>query len=236
MKGKKCIQLALVSVLTVGISACSSTGEVVEPATDVSARVIETYRPIHKQPGEVPTVGDSYTREETSSVKTVPIIREDTAPKEVFDKDREFNKILTDAQAEKEKKTTERSVVRREGTELAADRVLTILFANGSTTIGSEYDGDIKEAARLAKERNAKITVFGFASGRTNSMDETRHKLTNFKVSIERAKNVAVALVEAGAPEGAVSIEAPSDSNLLYRETLPKGESLNRRAEIYISY
>lgn len=232
MKGKKYVQLAFVSVLTAGISACSSTGEVAEPATGASARVIETYRPIHKQPGEIPTVGESYTGEETRAAKTVPIIREDTAPKEAFDKDKEFNKILTDAQAEKEKETAKTKIVRQEG----ANRVLTILFANGSATIGPEYDGDIKEAARLAKEKNAKITVYGFASGRTNSTDEAQHKLTNFKVSVERAKNVAVALVEAGAPEKSVSIEAPSDSNPLYRETLSEGESLNRRAEIYISY
>ncbi len=232
MRGKKYVQLALVSVLTAGISACGSTGKVTEPADSASARVIETYRPIHKQLGEIPTVGESYTGEETRATKTVPIIREDAAPKEVLDKDKEFNKILIDARAEKKKETAGTDVVRQEG----ANRVLTILFANGNSTIGSEYEGDIQEAARLAKEKNAKITVYGFASGRTNSTDEAQHKLTNFKVSVERAKNVAVALVEAGAPEKSISIKVPSDSSSFYRETLPDGESLNRRAEIYISY
>ena len=89
---------------------------------------------------------------------------------------------------------------------------------------------------RLAKEKNAHITVYGFASSRTRDTDVATHKRINFNISLKRAESVAAALIKAGAPKKSVAVEALSDSMPLYQEVMPEGERLNRRAEIYVSY
>ncbi len=66
--------------------------------------------------------------------------------------------------------------------------------------------------------------------------DAATHKLANFKVSSERAQNVAAALKKAGVPASKIVVEALSDTAPAYQEVMPEGERLNRRAEVYISY
>ena len=115
-------------------------------------------------------------------------------------------------------------------------RLETIYFDNGSSEVASEYKAKIREAADLVKKNNAKIRVLGFSSSRTRNMDIASHKLANFKVSAERAENVASALRRAGVPAENITVEALSDTAPAYLEVMPEGERLNRRAEIYVSY
>lgn len=60
--------------------------------------------------------------------------------------------------------------------------------------------------------------------------------MANFKISSERAENVAAALRRAGVPARNITVEALSDTAPAYLEVMPEGERLNRRAEIYVSY
>ncbi len=76
----------------------------------------------------------------------------------------------------------------------------------------------------------------GYASSRTRNTDAVTHKLANFKISSERAQNVANALRRAGLKADMIEVEALSDSAPVYQEVMPEGERLNRRAEIYIAY
>ncbi len=115
-------------------------------------------------------------------------------------------------------------------------RLETIYFDNGSAVVASEYKAKIREAAKLVKNNNAKIRVLGFSSSRTRNMDIASHKLANFKISAERAENVATALRKAGVPADSITVEALSDTAPAYLEVMPEGERLNRRAEIYVSY
>lgn len=115
-------------------------------------------------------------------------------------------------------------------------RLATIYFDNGSAVVGAEYKEKIREAAKLVKNNNAQIKVLGFSSSRTRNMDIAAHKLANFKVSAERAENVAMALRRAGVPAANITVEALSDTAPAYLEVMPEGERLNRRAEIYVSY
>ena len=94
----------------------------------------------------------------------------------------------------------------------------------------------IREIVKVAKENNAQIRVLGHASSRTRNTDIATHKLTNFKVSQDRAEAVAKALRRAGLPSSQISVEALSDTAPAYLEVMPEGERLNRRAEVYISY
>ena len=94
----------------------------------------------------------------------------------------------------------------------------------------------MRNVAKLAKENNAQVVVYGHSSSRTRDTDPASHKLANFKASMERAQNVAAALKRVGVPANKIAIEAMSDSTPAYLEVMPEGERLNRRAEIYIAY
>ena len=114
--------------------------------------------------------------------------------------------------------------------------VATVYFDNGSAVVDSSYNKQLRDIVKLAKSKNATLNVFGYASSRTRNTDIVSHKMANFKVSAERAENVANALRRAGMPVSKIKVEALSDSNPAYLEVMPEGERLNRRAEIYISY
>lgn len=114
--------------------------------------------------------------------------------------------------------------------------VATIYFNNGSAAVDSSYNKQLRDIVKLAKSKNATLNVFGYASSRTRNTDIVSHKMANFKVSAERAENVANALRRAGMPASKIKVEALSDSNPAYLEVMPEGERLNRRAEVYISY
>lgn len=115
-------------------------------------------------------------------------------------------------------------------------RLETIYFDNGSAYVSPEYNAKIREAANLVKNNNARIRVLGYASSRTRNTDIVTHKMANFKISSERAENVAAALRRAGVPARNITVEALSDTAPAYLEVMPEGERLNRRAEIYVSY
>lgn len=112
----------------------------------------------------------------------------------------------------------------------------TIYFENGGAVVDGSYNKTLRQIAKLVKENDAVVTVYGFASSRTRDTDPVSHKLANFNVSAERAQNTARALRRAGVPADKISTQALSDSMPLYQEVMPEGERLNRRAEIYLTY
>ncbi len=112
----------------------------------------------------------------------------------------------------------------------------TFYFDNGSDYLSPEYNSRIRKVAKLAKERNAVVNVYGYSSSRTGNTDLASHKLANFEVSQKRADSVAKALKRAGIKSKDMNIEALSDTNPAFLEVMPEGERLNRRVEVYISY
>lgn len=112
----------------------------------------------------------------------------------------------------------------------------TIYFENGGVVVDASYRSALRKLAKIVKENDATVTVYGFASSRTRDTDPATHKLANFKVSAERAENTAKALRRAGVPADKITTQAMSDSMPMYQEVMPEGERLNRRAEIYLTY
>ncbi len=167
-------------------------------------------------------VGDllSESDEAEKAAETIPVMSEDLKSDKPAQSTAQTIENLTDASA---------------GPSISY-RLDTILFANGSAAVDPSYNATIKRAVKAAKASDARIIVYGYASSRTRNTDPVSHKMANFKVSLERAQNVAAALRRAGMPADRISIEALSDSAPLYQEVMPEGERLNRRAEIYISY
>lgn len=112
----------------------------------------------------------------------------------------------------------------------------TIYFENGGAVVDASYNKVLRDVAKIVKDNNAKVIVYGFASSRTRDTDPTSHKLANFKVSADRAANTAKALRRFGVDSDKITTQALSDSMPMYQEVMPEGERLNRRAEIYLAY
>jgi len=119
-------------------------------------------------------------------------------------------------------------------TQSGSTRVATILFLNGSAGLNVRDRQILANVRRLHKERGGKLRVIGHASSRTRNTNAVRHKMINFKVSVERADAVARELMRLGVKRNDISVDAVSDSHPIYQEIMPSGEAGNRRAEIYL--
>lgn len=169
--------------------------------------------------------------EKVSPAKTKPVKKVDI--KKVEPKDVKQSADLS----EEETVIEPTAVTEDDGTPSVSYRMDTFYFNNGSATLDSQYNKQIRNIVKLAKsKKNAMVKVLGFASSRTRNTDVVSHKLANFKVSSERAQSVANALKRYGLPASQIEIEALSDSIPAYQEVMPEGERLNRRAEVYITY
>ena len=115
-----------------------------------------------------------------------------------------------------------------------AVKVATIHFRNGSASLSSRDRQIIAQALQLKKERGGRIHIIGHASSRTRSSDPVRHKMLNFKVSVDRADAIARELIRLGVKKEELVVDAISDAQPVYFEFMPTGEAGNRRAEIYL--
>jgi flagellar motor protein MotB len=115
-----------------------------------------------------------------------------------------------------------------------AVRVATIQFNNGSARLTASDRQILSNVRQLQRERGGRIHIIGHASSRTRSMDPVRHKMVNFRVSVERANIIARELVRMGFKKEQLVVDAVSDTEPMYFEFMPTGEAGNRRAEIYL--
>ena len=115
-----------------------------------------------------------------------------------------------------------------------AVKVATIHFRNGSAALSTRDRQIIANALQLKKERGGRIHIIGHASSRTRSLDPIRHKMLNFRVSVDRADAVARELIRLGIKKEELVVDAISDTQPMYFEFMPTGEAGNRRAEIYL--
>lgn len=165
--------------------------------------------------------------ESVAAVETKPVLSEEkTAPKQESDKTAKAPEVSV----------SDMSILTESSAPSVSYRLDTFYFADGSSVLDSEYNGNIRKIVKEAKANNATVTVYGYASSRTRNTDVVSHKMANFRVSLARAESVAAALRRAGLPASRITVEALSDTAPAYLEVMPEGERLNRRAEVYISY
>lgn len=128
------------------------------------------------------------------------------------------------------------SYMKRQPMPLApgAVRIATIQFENGSARLSAADRRILANVRQLQRERGGRLHIVGHASSRTRTMDPVRHKMINFKVSIERANVIARELMHMGFMKEQLLVDAVSDTVPLYYEFMPTGEAANRRAEIYL--
>lgn len=115
-----------------------------------------------------------------------------------------------------------------------AVKVATILFPNGSARLSARDRRILANIHKLHQERGGTLRVIGHASSRTRNSDPVRHKMVNFKVSIDRADVVARELMRLGIKRDQITVDAVSDLQPVYFEFMPSGEAGNRRTEIYL--
>jgi flagellar motor protein MotB len=111
-----------------------------------------------------------------------------------------------------------------------------IYFVDGSTRVDARDRRVLGDVVLLQRQRGGVIRVIGHASGRPKAPDPAAHRLANFALSLDRARNVALALTELGAGAGVLQVVAASDSEPIYDESQPTGEAGNRRVEIFLEY
>mgnify|MGYP003311513459 CR=1 FL=1 len=175
---------------------------------------------------------------EAEKLDPVIVVSDNKAPKEV-EKVVDETEIVTEPAPASNVVTKEEKYIESEDDKVVPSMYYlaeTIYFDNGSAVVDHKFYNAVKKIAKVAKANDAVISVFGYASSRTRNTDPVSHKLANFKVSAERADNVAKLLRKYGIKADRINIHALSDSMPAYQEVMPEGERLNRRVEIFLTY
>ena len=111
-----------------------------------------------------------------------------------------------------------------------------VYFPNDVAAIGPQGHAQIELAVQAWKAQGGQgyIRVVGHSSSRTGNMPVEKHLELIFSRSQAYANAVARALIGAGVPANKVLVEAVGDSQPVYYESMPQGETGNRRAEIFV--
>lgn len=111
-----------------------------------------------------------------------------------------------------------------------------VYFRNGSASLSGEDRRALRRLAETQRAYGGVIRIVAHASQHTGNMDLYRQDETNRRLSIARANAVAHALVKYGVHPSLVQVAAAGDDQpLVYPETMPVSEAVNRRAEVYLS-
>ncbi len=117
---------------------------------------------------------------------------------------------------------------------LGAQLVAVIYFGHGSAQLDASDRGVLSEVVALHRQRGGTIRVIGHASAHTGVVDQIKHRLANFEMSLKRANAVAAGLVALGAAKDELRAEARGDAQPVFHEFMPTGEAGNRRTEIFL--
>jgi outer membrane protein OmpA-like peptidoglycan-associated protein len=117
-----------------------------------------------------------------------------------------------------------------------AHLVAVIYFGHGSARLDANDRGVLRDIVALHRQRGGAIRVVGHASAHTGVVDQIRHRMANFEMSLKRANAVAAGLVALGVAEEEVRAEARGDAQPVFHEFMPTGEAGNRRTEIFLEY
>ncbi|MBC8239546.1 MAG: OmpA family protein [Alphaproteobacteria bacterium] len=109
-----------------------------------------------------------------------------------------------------------------------------IRFGHGSIRLSGKEKKYLRGVAEQVRRDGKMIYVVGHASQRTGDMNYAKHKLVNFNLSLDRANIVARELRRRGVARDRIVVQAKGDTEPLYFEFMPDGESQNRRVEVYV--
>ncbi len=115
-----------------------------------------------------------------------------------------------------------------------------VYFAHDSAQVGTS-DRDLLEAVvALYKERGGRLRLVGHSSTQASTDDEVAQRMVNLDLSLKRANAVATSLLDLGAEQEKLMIEAKADSEPASfpasGEVVVGGEDGNRRVEIFLEH
>ena len=163
----------------------------------------------------------------TAAQTSVPDIVRDT-----------YNQTLIAGSGVATSATSATSATAASGTSMVAAPAgpTTVFFNNGSSGLNGKAKALIRNVAEAYKARRGSLRIVGHASSRTKNLPVQRHKIVNFRISLDRATAVANELIKLGVDKSAIQIAAVSDSQPVFFESMPEGEAGNRRAEIFYAF
>ena len=115
----------------------------------------------------------------------------------------------------------------------ARRHVADIYFAQASARLDTEDREVLRSVAALSRSRGGRLRIVGHSSREVAEVPELQQSLTNFQLSLARARGVAEALERLGVAPERLLVEALTDRDPIYRETTPEGAAGNRRVEIF---
>lgn len=215
------------------------------PGGDSSARAtsarVGTTHPIAKsEPTRTPTARTEPARQPTPSSPSTSQVAaaQATAPSTRFDSATQGGAAAPVPADQSSSVITDAPSLAQYESNLSGEVYLagTVYFGHSSASLTGAERQMVADIARAAVDSNAMVKVIGHASSRTAEMSLADHEFANFSVSLSRAEAVAGALIDAGLSADRVLVEALSDSQPLFYESMPSGEAGNRRAEILLLY
>jgi flagellar motor protein MotB len=111
-----------------------------------------------------------------------------------------------------------------------------VYFAHDSAQVGTSDRDLLEMVVALYKERGGRLRLVGHSSTQASTEDEVAQRMVNLDLSLKRANAVATSLLDLGAEEEKLMIEAKADSEPASGEVVVGGGSGNRRVEIFLEH
>ncbi len=108
-----------------------------------------------------------------------------------------------------------------------------IFFAQASTRLDIQDQEVLRSVAGLLWTRGGHLHVVGHSSEEVAGLPGLEQSLTNFEISLDRARRVAEELERLGVASDRLLVEARSDREPIYRQSTPEGLAGNRRVAIF---
>ena len=121
----------------------------------------------------------------------------------------------------------------RAGGSAGRRHVADIYFAQASARLDTQDREVLRSVAELSRSQSGRLRIVGHSSQEVPDIPELQQSLTNFQLSLARARGVAEALERLGVPPERLLVEALTDRDPIYRESTPEGAAGNRRVEIF---
>ena len=111
-----------------------------------------------------------------------------------------------------------------------------IQFDRGSADLDDNDNAVLTKVAAIVKGNGATIRIVGHAAVDAFSSSPVELANGNFDISRRRALIVADQLIRLGVPRDRIVAEAASDSEPAWETTSERGQTANRRVEIFLDF
>jgi len=119
------------------------------------------------------------------------------------------------------------------GADGRRQHVADIFFPQASARLDTQDQEVLRSVATLFWTRGGRLHVVGHSSEEVAGLPDLERSLTNFQISLDRARGVAEALEDLGVTSDRLLVEALTDREPIYRQSTPEGLAGNRRVEIF---